>query len=118
MSKFREMVGFQSAGTATSALNNVQTTTAEVAQLTRSQLTFGLPKDGPHYRRLVQGFERIFGATIFFGTDEERQHAMKFVQYMLDTKGELKIPAIPAPNPGRDVPPANGPIFRCFHFLP
>jgi ferritin len=32
--------------------------------------------------------------------DEERQHAMKFVQYMLDTKGDLKIPAIPAPQPG------------------
>jgi bacterioferritin B len=29
--------------------------------------------------------------------DEERVHAMKFVQYVLDTKGELKIPAIPAP---------------------
>ena len=31
--------------------------------------------------------------------DEERQHGMKFVQYLLDTKGELKIPAIPAPTP-------------------
>jgi bacterioferritin B len=29
--------------------------------------------------------------------DEERMHAMKFVQYVLDTKGELSIPAIPAP---------------------
>jgi ferritin len=29
--------------------------------------------------------------------DEEKQHAMKFVQYLLDTKGELRIPAIPAP---------------------
>ncbi len=36
--------------------------------------TFGLPKDGPHYRRLVHGFERIFGATIFFGTDEQRRY--------------------------------------------
>jgi bacterioferritin B len=26
-------------------------------------------------------------------------HARKFVQYVLDTKGELKIPAIPAPAP-------------------
>ena len=31
---------------------------------------FHLPKDGPHYRRLVGGFQRIFAATIFFGTDE------------------------------------------------
>jgi ferritin len=31
--------------------------------------------------------------------EEEKQHAMKFVQYLLDTKGDLKIPAIPAPTP-------------------
>jgi bacterioferritin B len=31
--------------------------------------------------------------------DEERQHAMKFVQYLLDTKGELAIPQIAAPVP-------------------
>jgi len=29
--------------------------------------------------------------------DEEKVHAMKFVKYVLDTKGDLKIPAIPAP---------------------
>jgi ferritin len=29
--------------------------------------------------------------------DEEKQHAMKFVQYLLDTQGDLLIPAIPAP---------------------
>lgn len=32
-------------------------------------------------------------------SDEERTHAMKFVQYLLDTKGGLKIPAISAPAP-------------------
>ena len=31
--------------------------------------------------------------------DEERVHALKFVKYLLDTKGELRIPAIPAPTP-------------------
>jgi ferritin len=31
--------------------------------------------------------------------DEERQHAMKFVKYLLDTGGDLRIPAIPAPKP-------------------
>ena len=31
--------------------------------------TFGLHKGGKEYRRLVAAFERIFGATIFFGTD-------------------------------------------------
>lgn len=39
-------------------------------------------------------------AKLFFAqADEERQHAMKFVQYILDTKGELKIPPVPAPVP-------------------
>ena len=39
-------------------------------------------------------------AKLFFAqAEEERQHAQKFVQYLLDTKAELKIPAIPAPKP-------------------
>jgi ferritin len=39
-------------------------------------------------------------ARLFFAqADEERQHAMKFVKYLLDTKGELRIPAIPAATP-------------------
>ncbi|MEQ1870333.1 MAG: ferritin [Vicinamibacterales bacterium] len=29
--------------------------------------------------------------------EEERAHALKFVKYVLDTKGELQIPAVPAP---------------------
>jgi ferritin len=29
--------------------------------------------------------------------DEEKQHAMKFIKYMQDTKGGLHIPAVPAP---------------------
>ena len=37
-------------------------------------------------------------AKLFFAqADEERQHAMKFVKYVLDAKGELQIPAIAAP---------------------
>jgi hypothetical protein len=35
---------------------------------------FKLPKDGPHYKRVVQGFQRLFAATIFFGTDEQQDH--------------------------------------------
>jgi len=35
---------------------------------------FDLPKNGYHYSRIVQGFQRIFGATIF-GTEEQRQDA-------------------------------------------
>ena len=40
---------------------------------------FGMHKGGKEYRRLVSGFERIFGATIFFGTDQIRASA-KLVQ--------------------------------------
>jgi len=37
-------------------------------------------------------------AKLFFDqADEEKQHALKFVRYVLDTQGELKIPSIPAP---------------------
>lgn len=32
---------------------------------------FGMSKGGKEYRRLVAAFERIFGATIFFGTDHQ-----------------------------------------------
>jgi hypothetical protein len=34
--------------------------------------TSGMAKGGSEYRRLVEAFERIFGATIFFGTDSVR----------------------------------------------
>ena len=37
--------------------------------------TFGMAKGGKEYRRLVSAFERIFGATIFFGTDSTRGRA-------------------------------------------
>jgi Plasmid encoded RepA protein len=37
--------------------------------------TFGLQSGGKQYRRLVAGFERVFGATIFFGTDTQREKA-------------------------------------------
>ena len=33
---------------------------------------FELPKNGFHFRRIAQGFQRVFAATIFFGTDEQR----------------------------------------------
>jgi hypothetical protein len=37
--------------------------------------TFGLRQGGSQYRRLVASFQRIFGATIFFGTDVQRERA-------------------------------------------
>lgn len=33
--------------------------------------TFGLPKDGRYYKRLIGGFERIFYSTFFFTSDEQ-----------------------------------------------
>ncbi|MGH9326084.1 MAG: replication protein RepA [Terriglobia bacterium] len=32
--------------------------------------TFGLPKDGRYYKRLIAGFERIFYSTFFFASDQ------------------------------------------------
>jgi hypothetical protein len=32
---------------------------------------FNLPPDGYHYQRIVQGFQRIFSATIFFSTEDQ-----------------------------------------------
>jgi hypothetical protein len=37
--------------------------------------SFGLQQGGSQYRRLVAAFQRIFGATIFFGTDAQRERA-------------------------------------------
>lgn len=42
---------------------------------------------------------RLLAKLFFDQSLEERGHALKFVQYLLDTQGELKIPAIPAPSP-------------------
>ncbi len=41
----------------------------------------------------------LLSKLFFAQADEERLHAQKFVKYLLDTKGELQIPAIPAPTP-------------------
>ncbi|MFN0101682.1 MAG: replication protein RepA [Bryobacteraceae bacterium] len=37
--------------------------------------TFGMAKGGKEYRRIVAGFERIFGATIFYSTETLRSTA-------------------------------------------
>jgi ferritin len=47
-----------------------------------------------------QGSNLTLLAKLFFAqAEEERQHAMKFVKYLLDTKGDLRIPAIAAATP-------------------
>ena len=47
-----------------------------------------------HFRQMQL---TLLSKLFFKQAEEETQHAMKFVQYMLDTKADLKIPAIPAP---------------------
>ena len=42
---------------------------------------------------------KLLAKLFFEQADEEKQHAMKFVKYVLDTKGSLQIPSIPAPTP-------------------
>jgi hypothetical protein len=37
--------------------------------------TFGMQQGGSQYRRLIEAFKRVFGATIFFGTDTQRHRA-------------------------------------------
>jgi ferritin len=42
-------------------------------------------------------------AKLFFEqAEEERQHAMKFVKYLLDAKAPVEIPSIPSPKPTFD----------------
>jgi len=38
--------------------------------------TFGMQQGGSQYRLLVGSFQRIFGATIFFGTDSLSERAV------------------------------------------
>jgi hypothetical protein len=42
--------------------------------------TFGIQQGGTQYRRLIDSFQRIFGATILFGTDIHRDKAVVFHQ--------------------------------------
>ena len=53
--------------------------------------TFGMQKGGKEYRRLIQAFERIFGATIFFGTDQERPRARVITRGRFNFLREAKL---------------------------
>jgi bacterioferritin B len=47
-----------------------------------------------------QGRHLTLLAKLFFDqADEERQHAMKFVKYLVDAKGDLQIPGVAAAKP-------------------
>jgi hypothetical protein len=53
--------------------------------------TFGMQQGGTQYRRLVAAFQRIFGATIFFGTDTQRQKAMVVHQATFSFMSQARI---------------------------
>lgn len=42
---------------------------------------------------------KLLAKLFFEQAEEEKEHALKLVRYMLDTQSDLRIPAIPAPRP-------------------
>jgi Plasmid encoded RepA protein len=53
--------------------------------------TFGMQQGGTQYRRLIAAFQRIFGATIFFGTDVQRDKASVIHQARFNFMAEARI---------------------------
>lgn len=53
--------------------------------------TFGMQQAGSQYRRLVGAFQRIFGATIFFGTDSQRDRAAVIHRARFNFMSEARI---------------------------
>ncbi|MGC4052785.1 MAG: replication protein RepA [Paludibaculum sp.] len=53
--------------------------------------TFGMQQGGSQYRRLVAAFQRIFGATIFFGTDTQRERATVVHRARFNFMSEARI---------------------------
>jgi len=53
--------------------------------------TFGMQQGGSQYRRLVAAFQRIFGSTIFFGTDTQRERASVVHQARFNFMSEARI---------------------------
>lgn len=55
------------------------------------------------YLTIAAHFDRqnlaLLAQLFFEQAEEEKEHAMKFVHYVLDAQGELRIPAIPEPEP-------------------
>jgi hypothetical protein len=52
---------------------------------------FGMQQGGSQYRRLIAAFQRVFGATIFFGTDTQRERAMVTHQARFNFMREARI---------------------------
>ena len=52
---------------------------------------FGMQQGGAQYRRLIAAFKRVFGATIFFGTDVQRERASVIHQSRFNFMSEARI---------------------------
>jgi hypothetical protein len=52
---------------------------------------FGMQQGGSQYRRLVASFQRIFGATIFFGSDTQRERAAVIYRARFNFMAEARI---------------------------
>jgi hypothetical protein len=52
---------------------------------------FGMQQGGSQYRRLIAAFQRVFGATIFFGTDTQHQKAIVTHQARFNFMREARI---------------------------
>ena len=53
--------------------------------------TFGIQQGGHQYRRLTAAFKRVFGATIFFGTDPQKEKAAVIHQARFNFMSEARI---------------------------
>jgi hypothetical protein len=52
---------------------------------------FGMQQGGSQYRRLIEAFQRVFGATIFFGTNTQLKAAPVFHQVRFNFMSEARI---------------------------
>jgi Plasmid encoded RepA protein len=52
---------------------------------------FDLPTDGRSYRRLMEGFQRIFASTIFFGTEEQLEKAAVWEMHRFHYFDDLRL---------------------------
>jgi hypothetical protein len=53
--------------------------------------TFGMQQGGAQYKRLIDAFKRVFGATIFFGTDVQRERARVIHHSRFNFMSEARI---------------------------
>jgi hypothetical protein len=53
--------------------------------------TFGMQQGGSQYRQLVGAFQRVFGSTIFFGTDTQRSRAIVIHRARFSFMSEARI---------------------------